>query len=328
MWLKQLESFMQNNPLVSIIIPTYNRKKSCERLLRSIITGTYKNIEIIVIDDASRDGTSNYLNSKFKNNKKIKIFRNKKNLFAAGSKNVGQKKSKGKYIAFIDDDNVIDKKMIGVFVDAFRNNPSYGELGPINYNFNNKRAILHTSSTRSMWTTKTKHLRTLKPFGLKKMWEVDDVPNAFMVRADIIKKNKIEFRPSYGIMYEESDYAYRIRKAGYKIMMLREAKIYHDIEDLSGKEKPKDYLYHFMEDKRRAFTFARNRIVFHYRFSTKVQNFFILGFWVWFFAAYYLYRFMFYNGFGNFSIKSRIHVSFNYLKGTVNGYKLLLHSNK
>lgn len=310
---------MQDNPLVSIIIPTYNRKKSSERLIKSIISGKYKNIEILVIDDASKDKTSDYLKSKFKNNKKVKIFRNKKNLFAAGSKNVGQKKAKGEYIAFIDDDNVIEKNMISVFVNAFRMYPDFGELGPINYNLNNKKAILHTSSTRSMWTTKTKHLRTLKPFGSKKVWEVDDIPNAFMVRADVVRKRKIEFRPSYGIMYEESDYAYRISRLGYKIMMMRDAKIYHDIEDLSNKEKPKDYMYHFMEDGRRPFTFARNRIVFHKLYSTKFQNIFILLFWIWVFTAYYSYKFMFYNGYGDFTLSQRLNASIKYLRGTFNG---------
>jgi len=52
-----------------------------------------------------------------------------------------------------------------------------------------------------------------------------------MVRTSAVRKKQIFFREKYGIMYEESDYAYRIRQAGYKIMVVRDAKIYHDIEN-------------------------------------------------------------------------------------------------
>jgi GT2 family glycosyltransferase len=324
MLLIKLNLFMQNNPLVSVVIPTYNRKKILDRLLSSILKSTYKKMEIIIIDDASSDGTYEFIQKKYKNNKSIKIFRNKKNMFAAGSKNEGLRRAKGEYIAFIDDDNVVDKKMFDEFVKVFLDKEDAGELGPINYNYNSKNSILLTQSTRNMWTTKTNQLRTLRPFKNLKIWEADDVPNAFIVRGEVIRKNKITFDRKYGIMYEESDFAYSIREKGYKVYMVREAKIYHDIEDLSSKKKHKDYVYHFMEDPRRPFTFARNRIVFHKKYSTKIQNVFILSFWIWFFAAYYSYKFIFYKGFGDFSLSDRAKVTYNYIRGTFDGVKLAL----
>ncbi|TXI33639.1 MAG: glycosyltransferase family 2 protein [Niabella sp.] len=315
---------MKNNPLVSVVIPTYNRKLLAERLIKSILKSTYKNIEIVVIDDASPDNTIDYLSSKFRNKKNIRIFRNKKNQFAAGSKNVGQSKARGEFIAFIDDDNVVDSKMIEKLVAVFVKNNNVGEAGPINYNFNKKNLILLTRSTRNMWTTKTYHLRTFKPFRSLKEWEADDIPNAFMVRANIVVKNKIKFRSKYGIMYEESDYAYRIRNAGFKVLMVRDAKIYHDIEDSNSKEKNKDYLYHFMEDKRRPFVFARNRVIFHSLYSTPLQKFVIYLFWIWFFTAYYVYKFLFYNGYGNFNFINKLSAAINYIKGTISGFGFAL----
>lgn len=309
-----------NEPLVSIIIPTYNRKKSAERLINSLIKSKYKNYEIIVIDDASADNTSTYLSSKFKNNR-IRIYRNKKNLYAAGAKNEGQKRATGKYYLFIDDDNVVDKNMISELVKFLEENQEVGQVAPINYNFNKKDALLLTRSTRNMWTTKTLHLRTLEPFKGKMAWEGDDAPNVFMVRGEVIKKNKISFNQKYGIMYEESDYAYKIKKLGYKMFMVRAAKTYHDIEDGKKGEKKKDYLYHFMLDPRRSFTFARNRIIFHKLYSTKAQQIGIFTFWIWFFTSYYLYKFLFYSGFGEFNLRSRLFVASNYLKGNFEGYK-------
>ena len=77
----------------------------------------------------------------------------------------------------------------------------------------------------------------------------------------------------YGIMYEESDFAYRIRNLGYKVMVVKGAKIYHDIEISEKGEKRKDYMSHFMEDKRRLFVFGRNRLIFHSIYSNRFQLF-------------------------------------------------------
>jgi GT2 family glycosyltransferase len=316
---------MRNNPLVSTITPTYNRKKLAERAVRSILKSSYNNIEVIVVDDASPDNTIDYLKKKFANNNKVKIFRNKKNLFAAGTKNEGQKRAKGDFFLFVDDDNVLDPKMIENLVQVFKENPEIGELGPVNYNYNKKTSILMSRSTRNMWTTKTLHLRKLTPFKGMKYWPTDDVPNSFMVRSEIVKKNKIKFRSQFGIMYEESDYAYRIKKAGYQIRIVRNAKVYHDIEDSSIGQK-KDYLYHFMEDKRRPYVFARNRIIFHKLYSNNLQFVIIMLFWIWSFTAYYMYKFIFYKGYGRFSLLNKISTAWAYMRGTFNGVFLLISS--
>jgi glycosyltransferase involved in cell wall biosynthesis len=67
-----------NNPLVSVLIPTYNSALYIKDTLESILNQTYKNLEIIVIDDASKDSTVNIV-KKYKD-KRIKLFVNKKNL--------------------------------------------------------------------------------------------------------------------------------------------------------------------------------------------------------------------------------------------------------
>lgn len=307
-----------NEPLISIVVPTYNRKKLAERLLNSILKSTHKNLEIIVIDDASPDRTQEYLKSKFKD-KKIKLFKNKKNLFAAGTKNEGLKRAKGKYIIFIDDDNVVDRNMLKELSMFLEENKDFGECGPINYSFSRKNKIIWCRSNRNMWSTKTKHFTSLEGLSGKKNWETDDIPNSFMVRKSVTDKYRITFKSKFGIMYEESDFAYRIKKTGYKIGVVREARIYHDIES-----ENKDYLYHFLEDQRRPFVFARNRIIFHNLYSTRLQNVSILLVWIWFFAAYYCYKFFTYNGEGNFSILNKLTASLKYIAGTFVGIRMLI----
>ncbi|HMS22643.1 MAG TPA: glycosyltransferase family 2 protein [Candidatus Levybacteria bacterium] len=306
---------MKKYPLVSIVIPTHNRKKSVVRLIHSILQSTYKELEIIVVDDFSVDGTVEYIRSKI-SNKNIKVVRNNKNLFTAGTRNVGQKLSHGEYILFIDDDNVIDRKMIEKMVEIFVIDKKIGEVGPINYSYKKKSKVFWAGTYRNMFTTKTYHLNKIQR---KKYWDTPDVPNAFMVRGEVVKRHKIYFDSLYGIMYEESDYAYRIRQEGYGVVVCRDAKIYHDIESYTNNGKTKDYMYHFMSDVRRPYVFARNRIIFHKRFSRKVELVGILMFWVWFFNLYYNYKYLFYNGVGTFTFSQRVKLALSCTKGTIAG---------
>lgn len=87
----------------SIIIPTYNSIKELERALQSIREQTFKNYEIIVIDDCSTDNTYDVL----KNCNDITLIRNATNLKAGGSRNKGLEIAKGEYIIFLDADDYL-----------------------------------------------------------------------------------------------------------------------------------------------------------------------------------------------------------------------------
>ena len=90
--------------LVSIIMPTYNCGKYIEQSINSVISQTYKNWELIIIDDCSTDNTIDIVN-KFKD-KRIKFLQNPKNSGAAISRNYGLREAKGKWIAFLDSDDL------------------------------------------------------------------------------------------------------------------------------------------------------------------------------------------------------------------------------
>lgn len=91
-------------PLVSVIIPTKNRLHSLKRSLKSVYEQTYKNIEIVIIDDGSTDETPEFLN-KEQNLGKIKFYRNEFSLGGGEARNVGIKNAQGDLIAFLDDDD-------------------------------------------------------------------------------------------------------------------------------------------------------------------------------------------------------------------------------
>lgn len=89
-------------PKVSIIIPTHNREKFIDETIQSVLDQTYKDFEIIVVDDGSTDGTKQKL-EKF--NSKIKLIE-QSNLERAQARNNGVKNSNGVYIAFLDSDDL------------------------------------------------------------------------------------------------------------------------------------------------------------------------------------------------------------------------------
>jgi glycosyltransferase involved in cell wall biosynthesis len=106
---------MKKNFDVDIIVPTYNSKKFILSTIKSVFDQTYKNWRLIVIDDASTDGTTEVLENLYKKLKKKKNFlfyRNRINKGQAFSRNLGLKISKSKFIAFLDSDDFWSKNKL------------------------------------------------------------------------------------------------------------------------------------------------------------------------------------------------------------------------
>jgi teichuronic acid biosynthesis glycosyltransferase TuaG len=106
---------------VSIILPNFNSAKYISSTINSIKKQSYKYWNLIIVDDCSNVETKKILN-KFNNKKKIKIFWLKKNKGAAYCRNLAIKKSKSKYLAFIDSDDIWEKNKLKLQIDYMRKN--------------------------------------------------------------------------------------------------------------------------------------------------------------------------------------------------------------
>lgn len=102
-------------PLISIILPIYNAEKYIERALKSLINQNYKNIEILCIDDGSKDNSYNII-KEFKD-ERIKLFR-QENSGPAKARNVGLSNSKGEYIMFCDADDWYGTNMCELMLET------------------------------------------------------------------------------------------------------------------------------------------------------------------------------------------------------------------
>ena len=96
---------------VSIIVPAYNVEQYIERCIHSLLTQTYDNIEIIVVDDHSTDRTFELLKNMEKNETRLKVYKNKK-CGVSSARNFAIEKAVGKYIMFLDGDDEYKKEMV------------------------------------------------------------------------------------------------------------------------------------------------------------------------------------------------------------------------
>ena len=93
----------ENNPIVSIVVPTYNRAIFLKKAIDSVLKQTYSYLELVIVDDYSTDNTEEMV-SKYLD-KRIKYLKNKSNGIIASSRNMGIRASTGEWIAFLDSDD-------------------------------------------------------------------------------------------------------------------------------------------------------------------------------------------------------------------------------
>lgn len=116
----------QNQPLVSVIIPTQNRQECLVKAVKSVQDQTYRNIELIIINDFSADQTREVAFNLGKQYQNIALFNNERKMGFVKSLNKGAELASGKYIARLDDDDTwCDREKIEKQVDFLENNKDY-----------------------------------------------------------------------------------------------------------------------------------------------------------------------------------------------------------
>ena len=115
-------------PLISVIIPIYNTGDSAVKLLNKLTKQSYENLEIICVDDGSKDGSFDLVaefirQSELKNKNLNMTILRQKNQGAAGARNLGLKKASGKYVTFIDSDDEVEKTHIEDLLKSLEKDP-------------------------------------------------------------------------------------------------------------------------------------------------------------------------------------------------------------
>lgn len=111
--------------LVSVIIPIYNQRLMIEEVIAAIYASSYKNIEVVAVDDGSNDGTKEILDTLAKEYPELKVI-HKSNEGKRKAVATGFYASKGKYVVLIDSDSIVDRYAIEEFMKTFEANPTVG----------------------------------------------------------------------------------------------------------------------------------------------------------------------------------------------------------
>lgn len=290
---------MKNSqPLVSIIVPTYNLKNTFRECLSSIKKLNYPNKEIIIVDNASTDGTAEMVKRDFKN---VSLIRNKKNLGSTGGMNTGLKKAKGDYLMFVDHDNILDKNMLTEMVNYALTDSTIGIVVPKIYYWE-KKNIIWAAGTSVDMVTGINIAREGEDKG-----QYDDVEEVSIAPANFLVSKKVIdqigfYDDTFFVCYEDSDFCARVRKARYKIVYIPTAFCYHKFPLLSKVQSKKRWLS-------RAYYASRNKIVFMKKHSPYF-SIFVLLYPVWFIV----YTFQ--------ALKYRnLNALKNFYKGMFDGYK-------
>ena len=119
----------RKKPLVSVVMPAYNAEKFAVKSIQSVLNQTFKNFELIIVDDASSDKTPQIIKEIQRIDPRIRIITNKTNLLIAKSLNIGIKSARAKFIARMDIDDIAHPDRLALQYELLKKNPKIAIVG-------------------------------------------------------------------------------------------------------------------------------------------------------------------------------------------------------
>lgn len=231
---------MNKKPLVSVVIVNWNRKDDLRECLASVRNQNYKNIEIIVVDNCSTDGSIEMVRKEFPEVKLIIM--PDSSYGACECYNIGFANARGKYIVILDNDVVLDRNWIRYAVDKLERNKVVGILA--------SKILNYYTGEISNWH---------HPLD-QKLADIEFETTIFIGCAAIIRKEIIDkvggYPKEYFIYANEQDLATRVLDLGYKIIYYPRLIAYHKV--------PPKYISR--ETKRKFFYTLRNDIWYYWKY--------------------------------------------------------------
>ncbi len=225
-------------PLVTIISVNYNQSQVTCEFLESLRNITYKNIEIIIIDNDSPTDNPDIIKEKYP---EINLIKSKNNLGFAGGNNIGVKQAKGKYLLFINNDTEVEPNFLEPLVNLLENNSEIGMVSPKIKFFHTPDTIQYAGYTPMNPYTLRQDLigyRQIDDGRFNKTTETYSIHGAAMLVPLKVIQEVGMMAPIFFLYYEEHDWCFRIKKAGYKVYYQAESLVYHKESISTGKESP------------------------------------------------------------------------------------------
>jgi hypothetical protein len=216
-------------PKVVVILLNWNNAHFTAPCIRSLQKSDYPNMQILVVDNGSKDGSPELLQSDFP---EATLIRNPQNLGFAAGNNVGihaALETGAKYVLILNNDTEVDPGLVRELVSVCEKDDSIGISTAKMYFMNPSNVIWFAGSTVNLWTGTFRHIG----YGEVDHGQFDSVTEpgfatgcCFLTRADLLEKLG-GFEESFFIYAEDLDLSVRCRKAGYRIVLNPRAKLWH-----------------------------------------------------------------------------------------------------
>ncbi|BCO09778.1 hypothetical protein GF1_21540 [Desulfolithobacter dissulfuricans] len=247
-----LEKAIANQyPKVSVVVLTYNNLEYTRACLYSLEKQTrYPDWELIIVDNASTDGTPEFLADYGKENPHVHLVLNKENLGFAAGNNVGMRQATGEYIILLNNDTYLTKGWMRDLVRHFQQDPSLGLVGPVTNNIGNEARI------EIAYNDMEEMARAAREYTCRHARQrlyVDTV--AFFcaaIRRDVIDAIGYLDEDFGRGFFEDDDYCIRARKAGFKVAIAEDVFVHHHLSASFNK----------LKEQERKLLFEKNKAVF------------------------------------------------------------------
>jgi len=220
-----------NPPKVSIIILNWNGLEDTIECLESLKKITYSNYEVIVVDNGSKRNDAQVLQEKFGDY--IHLIRNDKNYGYTGGNNIAiryvLKNYSPDYFLILNNDTVVAPDFLGQMIKVAENDASIGIAGPKVYYYGSSNRIQSAGARINMKTSQNSliGIEQVDTGQYDLQQQVDYVSGCcLLIKKELIQKVGL-FDESYFCYWDETDYCFRVRQAGYKIVYAPHAKIWH-----------------------------------------------------------------------------------------------------
>ncbi len=203
------------NPLVSVVIPVYNCAEYIGECIDSVAEQTYDNIEIIVVNDGSKDGSENIIKDKRKRYRNI-LYYKQRNKGVSAARNLGIKKARGEYITFVDGDDLVGKYLVECLVNQITcTHPGCIIVSKPTQKINEfkERVLGYKKPVVKSISSGQALIKLLYPYG------IDNGPYAKLYPTVLLKKNLFNIDLSIA---EDLELNYRLIKSSKIIKVLNE----------------------------------------------------------------------------------------------------------
>ncbi len=221
---------MSSQPLVSVLMTVYNREKYIAEAIESVLNSTYENFELIIVDDLSTDLSIPIAKKYESQDKRIKIYINEKNLGDYPNRNRAASYAKGKYIKYLDSDDILYPHGLKVMIDAMEKNPT----AAIGLSFKSYKEIVQLPIC---WETQLIFLNHFFKRGILYIG-----PSGCIYLKSIFEKNN-GFNPEYKVA---ADYEFNLRIASQYPIVLFQRDLFwwrqHDGQEFNVSNQNNEYV--------------------------------------------------------------------------------------